>query len=385
MASRRKRSARDTAGPAPHQEARAPKTTNAIQPSRTIVRWLHWALSRLTDEAPAARTGEAPIGARVGETRAERPSAPQRTPASRAVPEEVSARFVRVGRDYHFFSGAQAFRDHGHKITSQSENVAVVRALVQIATARGWADVTVTGTERFRSEAWRIATLSGLSVRGYRPTEFEKQKLAREVAAEREPLRLAQKPTNAGEKDNKGEPPLAGIVLEYGPAPYQFHPQGNPSYYVRIRTQEGPRVLWGKDLERALSEAKVTAGEEIRVKQAGRDSVKVKRKEVDSSGKVMSERDVKAYRNHWEVQAIARPRHSHPSPKPEEPKTDTASLVLKGAQLFANQYISGPMQREAFVRAVREELTKIVDKGGVVPNARLRQKTAGEGPLARSV
>ena len=171
--------------------------------------------------------------------------------------------------------------------TSPSFYVAVVRALVQIAAARGWADITVTGTERFRSEAWRIATLSGLSVRGYRPTEFERQKLAGTVAAERAPPRAAHVPSSTEGKDKKGEHTVTGMVLEYGPAPYQFRPQGTPSYYVRIRTQDGPRVLWGKDLERALGEAKVTAGEEIRIKQAGRDAVKVKRKELDSSGKVM--------------------------------------------------------------------------------------------------
>ena len=275
---------------------------------------------------------------------------------------------------------AQACRDHGYKITSHSENVAVVRAAVQIAAERGWSDIMVTGTERFRSEAWRIATLSGLIVRGYRPTEFEKQKLVGQVAAKRD--RPAQDPSSAARRDTKAEPTHAGILVEHGPAPYQFHPQGNPSYYVRIRTQEGERVLWGKDLERALRDAKVTAGEEISIKQSGRDTANVKRKELDSSGKVMRERDVKAHRNHWEVQAIAPSRNSDQN---LEGPGGATSLALKGAQLFAKQYIRDPAQRDAFFKAVREELTKIVDRGDVVPNARLRQKNREVGTLGRSV
>ena len=382
MASHNRGSTSDATGPGRRRRARAPETTNAIQPSRALVRWLHWALSRLADEAPAPSTSQAPIGARIAEARAEGSSTQQRRSASSAVPEEVRARFVRVGRDYHFLSGAQAFRDHGHKITSHSENVAVVRALVQIAAERGWSDIMVTGTERFRSEAWRIATLSGLIVRGYRPTEFEKQKLVGQVAAKRD--RPAPDQSSAARRDRETEPTHVGILVEYGPAPYQFHPQGNPSYYVRIRTQEGERVLWGKDLERALRDAKVTAGEEIRIKQSGRDTVNVKRKELDSSGKVMKERDIKAHRNHWEIQGIVPPRNSHPSRNREGPGVAT-SLALKGAQLFAKQYIRDPAQRDAFFEAVREELTRIVDRGDVVPNARLRPKTRESGAPGRSV
>jgi hypothetical protein len=385
MATNSDKSTSEVAKPARHRRTGPPESPNTIEPSRAAVRWLYWALSRFTNEGPAARSRDAPIGARIGKA-GEGPVERQRGATPGAVPEEVRARFVRVGRDYHFPSGAQAFRDHGHKVTSHSENVAVVRALVQIAAERGWTEITVTGTDRFRTEVWRIATLSGLTVRGYRPTEFEKQKLVRNVAGEREPPRPTQGPSPATPRQKRGEPAYKGILLEHGPAPYQFHPQGNPSYYVRIRTEaDGPLVLWGKDLERALRDAKVTAGEEIRIKQSGRDAVNVKRKELDATGKVTRERDVKAHRNHWEVHGITRARQADLTSNPDGPGVPAASLALKGAQLFAKQYIRDPAQREVFVKAVSDELTRIVDRGGVVPKARLRERTAKEATLARSV
>jgi hypothetical protein len=78
------------------------------------------------------------------------------------VPDEVRRRFVQVGRKYFFPDGARAFTDRGQRLTTPSENTEVIRSLVTIAHARGWNEITVTGTERFRKEAWFEARLAGL-------------------------------------------------------------------------------------------------------------------------------------------------------------------------------------------------------------------------------
>jgi hypothetical protein len=331
----------------------------------------------------------------------------------------VRARFVRVGRDYHFATGARAFRDHGHKIVTHTENAGVIRALVDIANERGWNDITVTGTARFRRDAWRAATVSGLVVRGYRPTEFDKQKLARDLAAAREPPRptgplvdFPQPPvsrtpvvmpaappsrarttrraaesaeyTSGVQGDSKRSGPdqrdriYFGTLLGHGPAPYEFHPHGEPSYFLRMQTQRGAAVLWGKDLERALQEAKVAPGQEIHVRQAGRESVTVRRRERDPQGRVVKEHNMKAHRNQWEVSRneeaslgsderdVARTTLSSQvvsHSTRETSSVDSASRALKAAQLFANDRIKEPAQRSAFVSAVREELARAFEHG----------------------
>ena len=63
-----------------------------------------------------------------------------------------------------------------------SENTQVVHSLIEIAHSRGWTEVSVTGTERFRQEAWRQARIAGLAVRGYRPSEVEQAQLIRALA-----------------------------------------------------------------------------------------------------------------------------------------------------------------------------------------------------------
>jgi hypothetical protein len=354
-----------------------------------------------------------------------------------AVPDEVREHFIRVGRDYYFPSGTRAFRDHGTKIVTQSQNTEVVRSLVQIAQARGWQDITVTGTERFKRDAWRIATVSGLIVRGYRPTEFEKQKFVRDLAATREPPRPPEplvdpprpraprsataspaqnvpqpaSPRTAADGGNgvrspervsargsvhaapapqSGERTYSGTLLEHGPAPYEFDSEAEQSYFLRIQTQRGPKVLWGLDFQRALQEAKAQPGDDIRVRQSGREKVTVKRRERDEAGRVVNERSVHAHRNQWEVRRDATtgdeqekndrgraphaPRADARGTARELPEMEGALLALKGAQLFADQRIKDPAQRTAFVNAVREELTHVLDRDGAVRAPQLRER-----------
>jgi hypothetical protein len=397
------------------RRARRSDATNTLRPSPAVVSWIYRAVSRLAAErqpydetierAPARASP--PVGADKSAT----------PPRRDSVPEEVQARFVRVGRDFHFPSGARAFRDHGHKVVTHTENAAVIRALVDIAVERGWSDITVSGTGKFRREAWRAATVSGLVVRGYRPSEFDKQKLVRDLAAAREPRgrpaplvdfpqlananpaapaphvrasttrRAAESANLAGERSgfkegesNRRERTYSGTLLEHGTAPYEFHPHGEPSYFLRIQTSRGPTVLWGKDLERAVDDAKVTSGEEIHVRQAGRESVTVKRKERDQAGRVVEEHDVKAHRNQWEVsrdqhsdeQGIPRTQTRTAGASTDRARDESALRALKGAQLFANERISDPAQRSAFVNAVRDELAAAFDRGDPPPATRLR-------------
>src|SRR5882762_4565284 len=101
---------------------------------------------------------------------------------SRAVPDEIRERFIGIGVKYYFPDGVAAFTDHGAKLSTRSENTEVIRSLIAIAQAREWGQIKVTGTERFRKEAWFAARLVGLEVRGYKPTEFEQERMVRAVA-----------------------------------------------------------------------------------------------------------------------------------------------------------------------------------------------------------
>ena len=106
---------------------------------------------------------------------------PKQSAAKQTVPEDVRRRFVQMKNEYFFPDGAKAFTDRGDRLTTQTENTEVVRSLITIAQSRGWGEVRVRGSERLRREAWAAALTAGIEIRGYKPSEFEQSRLARNL------------------------------------------------------------------------------------------------------------------------------------------------------------------------------------------------------------
>lgn len=95
------------------------------------------------------------------------------------VPQEVAAKYLKVGDKYHFQRNpeAVAFQDRGHKLETQTNSAAVADSMVRIAQARGWDEIRVTGSETFKREVWMEAAARGMHVRGYAPTDADKARL----------------------------------------------------------------------------------------------------------------------------------------------------------------------------------------------------------------
>ena len=96
------------------------------------------------------------------------------------VPQDVAAKYLKVGDQYHFQRNpeAVAFRDRGSKLETQTNSAAVADSMVRIAQARGWDEIRVTGSETFKREVWMEAAARGMHVRGYSPTDADKARLA---------------------------------------------------------------------------------------------------------------------------------------------------------------------------------------------------------------
>ena len=230
------------------------------------------------------------------------------------MPQSVRDRFVQDGHRFYFPDGAPAFKDLGRKLTTASENTQVVHSLIEIAHSRGWTEVTVTGTERFRQEAWRQARLEGLAVRGYRPTDIEQaSSCARWRGVSRAPRtrsrrtrslrrRRRQRPV-ARRRVQSAEERYGGRLLDHGKDTYLHDPDAEPSYFVRLGIPGGYREVWGKDIERAVAKSltQPQPGDEVILQRTGRDSVTVKRAERDAQGQV-NHKEVEAYRNRWVIE-----------------------------------------------------------------------------------
>jgi hypothetical protein len=102
--------------------------------------------------------------------------------SARAVPASVSRRFLKVETEYYFPDKSLAFSDRGDRLATRGAHPDVVRSLVEIAQARGWASITVKGTDEFRRSAWMEAAQAGIKVAGYQPTALDLAELANRPA-----------------------------------------------------------------------------------------------------------------------------------------------------------------------------------------------------------
>lgn len=202
--------------------------------------------------ARAPRSGERSGQAKLPlESRAER-NAPRGRGGASSVPAEVAARFVRVGREFYFPDGTRAFSDRGRRLTTRSENTELIRSLIEIARARGWQSLVVSGAERFRREAWLAAQAVGVDARGYRPTEFEQAHAVRARARAQNPHSGREAPPQMPDetRDRKAvqlaqmrkreaqrRDWIKGRLLEHGPANYKNDPAQPPSYFVKLETK----------------------------------------------------------------------------------------------------------------------------------------------------
>lgn len=335
------------------------------------------------------------------------------------VPQSVRDRFVQDGNRFFFPDGAAAFKDLGRKLTTASENTQVVHSLIQIARSRGWTEVSVTGTERFREEAWRQGRLAGLNIRGYRPSEEQQAQLIRAIArnpaspSERadsvsseptstaprstEPQALARSSGNLG-ADARPSPQerIAGRLLEHGRDSYRHDPHEEASYFVRLQTLQGAREVWGKDIERAVAKSltQPKVGDEVILQRTGREAVTVRRSEKDPGGQV-SPREVGVYRNRWVIEkreffeerdkAASTLRDTSIEAREgtqKHPELAGSYLNLRAAELVARR-MRDPQDQLRFVALVRGALADSIARGEPLQPVRLRERASVRRPLGR--
>lgn len=307
------------------------------------------------------------------------------------VPDTVRERFIQIGNNFFFPDGAEAFTDHGNRVTTRSENAIVIQSMVAIAQARSAGQVTVTGTDFFKKEAWFAARLAGLEVAGYTPTALEQERLVRAIARRRAAESGADAPgrgapvgrpnTKAGRAPAKpaeqGEL-IVGRLVDHGPAPYQHQPAQPMSYYLRIETEHGDREIWGVDLERAVRQSLSTpgVGDEVGLRAVGRDPVTVIAPRLDPSGREVGRDELGVHRNKWILETrefldrrltmadtFRNASIGAAEAVKQYPELEGSYLQLQMARAGVEQRIASVEAREQFVDHLRAHLAKTIEYG----------------------
>ncbi len=134
------------------------------------------------------------------------------TQARHNMPEDVERDFPRHkagdARTHYYGKDPDrvAFVDKGDKMqTPRDFDQQGVRAMVDIAKARGWEEVKVRGSESFRRQVYLEAAKRGIEVKGYKPTEAEQKVAERDSRNYKRNQEAADAFRDAGTREEKAE------------------------------------------------------------------------------------------------------------------------------------------------------------------------------------
>src|SRR6202166_4227772 len=183
---------------------------------------------------------------------------------------------------------------------------------------------------------------------------------------------------------------LIGRLKDHGPANYQFRAKEDPSYYVKLLTSRGERILWGKDLERAIAEGETRPkiGDLIGARRIAREAVTFTSRQRDSEGRVIAQEERHAHRTRWVVEKVtffaerarmARRLRDEQADVRESvrahPELKSTFLSVRAAEEFAASRISNSEDRQRFLELVRGAIANSIRKGEPLPSTALRNRT----------
>jgi hypothetical protein len=90
---------------------------------------------------------------------------------------------VTIGHTEYRYRGDStrvAFTESTFKLATQSNQPSVARSMVDVAQARGWKGLRISGSEDFRRMVWLEASVRGLKTQGYEPSPAEIDLMQRE-------------------------------------------------------------------------------------------------------------------------------------------------------------------------------------------------------------
>jgi hypothetical protein len=120
------------------------------------------------------------------------------------LPISIEHSYLKVGDKFFDKKDKELrFQDSGDKLLTSSQDKVVIQGMVEIAKAKNWESIELSGTTEFKQKAWLEAETAGLKTSGYKPKEADLVELE---ALRKERSLDTIKPSNSHLKLLKPEP-----------------------------------------------------------------------------------------------------------------------------------------------------------------------------------
>ncbi len=261
-----------------------------------------------------------------------------------------------------------AFKDRDTSIATSLNNEQVARSIVDLAEAKGWQKIRVSGHKQFRQMAWKAATERGIEVTGYDPTEVEKAAMERYLnkvekveereatAEQQQSLPDPERPAQAAAPTRSRAASQSAVIVDHGPAPYQFNDDEGMNYFIKTERNGREKVTWGVDLERAIDEGMARVGDAVTIQNLGRKAVTIDRPVKDEHGVVIDTERVQTHRNAWKVE-LSDPQVR--AEREQEARLENAKEIGRAA---VEQRVRGAENQQRVIRKIDERLEESRDR-----------------------
>ena len=94
---------------------------------------------------------------------------------SYTTPSGLNDRYVRVDGKYMDWNNRKTviFKDDGSKLKTAKNNAQVISDMLDVAQAKNWGSIKISGSKDFRQAMWLEAERRGIASTGYKPTKFD--------------------------------------------------------------------------------------------------------------------------------------------------------------------------------------------------------------------
>uniref|UniRef100_UPI00402B6DDD LPD7 domain-containing protein n=1 Tax=Methylomonas sp. SPW-1 TaxID=3438877 RepID=UPI00402B6DDD len=213
------------------------------------------------------------------------------------IPDHIANRYLRTKNRYFFPDKTLAFEDNGKKLKLETENITVIRDALAIAESRNWRTITVSGTDNFKQQVWREASIKEIEVIGYKPTELEMAELQKALATK------TAKSTAPEAQPKQRVDAIIGKLLAHGADHYKHDPNQGKSYFVKLEVEGQEVTKWGADFKRALvdSQSQPQIGDTVVLSNVGKQSVNIPTTIRDENGNTV-ETKKPVQKNTWRIE-----------------------------------------------------------------------------------
>ena len=239
----------------------------------------------------------------------------------KAPPDHLASRYIVANGQYLSSKNGTTvlFEDKGKKISTARTDAQTVRDMLEVAKAKSWDSIKLSGSQEFKSMMYVAAESQGIRTRGYKPTAadlalVEKMRTEQSLNSIEPDLLNQEQAKKISPNDASKKEFLSGErLIAHGEAPYLHVSTNQNSYYVTLEKDGKERTMWGVGLADALKQANAKIGDIIKLEKQDKQPVTIQIPEKNQDGQIIGQTEKQVVRNLFLVEVL---QHNNPQPEP---------------------------------------------------------------------